>query len=92
MEPPTMRGDETPKKGRLEIFGAISDNNALWLAVQNQQFASFSSLLHQGVPMTARVLCAILESCTNQSSEFLEAWLWEGGDINGYYNGSTPLK
>lgn len=87
-----MRGDETPKKERLEIFGAISDDNALWLAVQNRQLASFSSLLQQGVPMTARMLHAILESYTNQGSKFLEAWLREDGSVDGYYNGSTPLK
>ncbi|KAJ4397576.1 hypothetical protein N0V93_001808 [Gnomoniopsis smithogilvyi] len=83
MEPATTRGDETPKKGRLEILGAICDDNALWLAVKNRQLASFPSLLQQGVPMTARVLHAILESCTKQGSEFLDAWLREGGSVDG---------
>lgn len=91
MEPTTVRGDETQSKGPIERLAAINDENPLCLAVKNGQLSSFSSLLQQGTPMTARVISLIFESWTDQGSKFCEAWLRGGGSLNGYYDDSTPL-
>ncbi|KAJ4420985.1 hypothetical protein N0V82_004027 [Gnomoniopsis sp. IMI 355080] len=64
----------------------------LWIAVKNGQLASFSSLLQEGSPMTARVLEVMFETWTNRGSEFFDVWLQEDGNLNGFYNGSTPLN
>lgn len=87
-----MGGDKTQGKGRIEILEAISDENSLCLAVKSRQLSLFSSLLRQGTPMTARVISLMFESWTSQGSEFCEAWLREGGSLNGFYGDSTPLK
>lgn len=92
MESTTVEGDESQSKGRIKILAAINDENSLWLAVKNGQLSLFSSLLQQGTPMTACVISLMFESWTNQGSEFCEAWLRQGGNINRYCTDSTPLK
>lgn len=92
MESTTVGGDETQSKGRIKLLDSINDENSLCLAVKNGQLSSFSSLLRQGVPMTSRVISLMFESWTNQGPKFCEAWLREGGSLNGFYDDSTPLK
>ncbi|KAL1854429.1 hypothetical protein Daus18300_011448 [Diaporthe australafricana] len=92
MESTTVGGNETQGKGRIKLLASINDEHSLSLAAKNGQLSSFSSLLRQGNPMTARVLSLMFESWTDQGSEFCEAWLCEGGSLNGFYNGDTPLK
>lgn len=92
MESTAARGDTARGKKRVNLLAAISDENSLCLAVKNGDLSSFSSLLQQGNPMTARVISTMFESWTSQGSEFCEAWLREGGSLNSFYDGSTPLK
>lgn len=92
MESTTVGGDETRSKGRLRILATVSDEKSLCLAVEKSQLSSFSSLLRQGTPMTARVISLMFKSWTDQGLKFCEAWLREGGSLNGFYDDSTPLK
>lgn len=92
MESTAVGSDETQGKGRIKILAAVNEENSLWLAVRNVQLSSFSSLLRQGIPMTSRVMRLMFESWTNHGPEFCEAWLREGGSLNGFYDDSTPLK
>lgn len=92
MESTTVGGDETQSKGRIKLLAAVNDEHSLCLTVKNGQLSSFSSLLRQGTPMTPRVIRLIFKSWTNQGSEFCEAWLREGGSLNGFYDDCTPLK
>ncbi|KAJ0125453.1 ankyrin repeat-containing domain protein [Diaporthe amygdali] len=92
MESTTVGGDETYSKWRLKILASTNDEHSLYLAVENGQLSSFSSLLRQGIPMTARVISLMFKSWTNQGSEFCEAWLREGGSLNGFFDDSTPLN
>lgn len=92
MAPSTIRGNETSNEERLEILATISDENTLRLTVENGHLASFSSLLQQGIPMTACVLNLMFESWSNRGSEFSDAWLRVGGNLNDFYDGCTPLK
>lgn len=88
----TSGGGKITNKGGLETLAAISDENTLLLAVDNKRLSSFERLLQKGSPVTARVLKAIFDSWARQGPEFLEAWLQVGGNVNGVYDGSTPLK
>jgi hypothetical protein len=92
MESITVGGDEVQSKGRIELLATINDEHSLCLAVKNGQLSSFSSLLRQGTPMTARVIKFMVKSWTNQGAQFCEAWLRAGGSLNGFYDDSTPLK
>lgn len=92
MESTIMRDDETQGIERIKLLANINEENSLCLAVKNGQLPLFSSLLRQGVPMTSRVISLMFESWINQGSEFCEAWLREGGSLNGFYDDSTPLK
>ncbi|KAG6357351.1 hypothetical protein INS49_013227 [Diaporthe citri] len=92
MESTTVGDDETQSKGRIKILAAVNNENSLCLAVQNRKLSSFSSLLRQGIPMTSRAIRLMFKSWPNQGSEFCEAWLREGGRLNGFYEDSTPLK
>lgn len=87
-----MGGGETYSKWRLKVLASTNDEHSLYLAVKNGQLSSFSSLLRQGIPMTARIISLMFKSWTNQGSEFCEAWLREGGSLNGFFDDSTPLK
>lgn len=91
MESTVVGGDETQSKDSIKLLAAINDENSLCLAVNNGQLSSFSSLLRQRTPMTARVISLVFESWTNQGPEFCEAWLREGGTLNGFYGDFTPL-
>lgn len=79
-------------KGRIKLLESVNDEHTLCLAVKSGQLSTFSSLLQRGNPITARVIGLIFESWTEQGSKFCEAWLREGGNLNGFYGGSTPLK
>lgn len=92
MESTTVGGDETQNKGRIKLLSNVNKENSLCLAMKNGQLSSFSLLLRQGVPMTSRIISLMFESWTNQGSEFCEAWLREGGSLNGVHDGYTPLK
>lgn len=92
MESTTVGGDETQCKGRIKLLANINDENSFCLALRSGQLSTFSSLLRQGIPMTSRVISLMFETWTNQGSKFCEAWLREGGSLNGFYDDSTPLK
>lgn len=79
-------------QGRIRRLESVNDEHSLCLAVEGGQLSTFSSLLRQGNPMTARAIGLMFESWAEQGSKFCEAWLREGGNLNGFYDGSTPLK
>lgn len=79
-------------KGRIKLSESVNDEHSLCVAVEGGQLSTFSSLLKQGNPITARVIGLMFESWTEHGFKFCEAWLREGGNLNGFYDGSTPLK
>lgn len=92
MESSNPTRDEAPSRQKLELFADIRDENALWLAVKDGQQQLFLSLLQAGVPMSGRVLRLIFDNFTTQGFKYLETWRKEGGLLNEFYDGATPLK
>lgn len=69
MEFTTLRVGNTHSNNRGNLLAAVNDENSLYLAVNNGELSSFSSLFLQVTPMTARVMSLTFAFWTDQGSQ-----------------------